>query len=75
MRARAVLNALKYGFLPSRLYEDDPHHDLGYWTHLWMNLAYAWRWVTRTETASDRSFENGEPEPRSYRDYKTRPPV
>lgn len=57
VRARAIGNAVKYGLLPSRFYENECHYDCGYLAHLAMNLAYAWRWLTWRETAEDREFE------------------
>lgn len=57
MRARAILYCLKYGLLPWWVYEDKKHYDCGYWEHLWVNLVYAWRWLTYTETCSDIQFE------------------
>lgn len=57
MRLRAICCALKYGLLPSRLYEEHPHHGLSYLGHLRLNLAYAWRWLTLRESAEDREFE------------------
>ena len=56
-RARIVGRSLFYGVLPSWVYEPEPHYDCGYWRHLGMNLAYAFRWVTGQETADDRKFE------------------
>jgi hypothetical protein len=57
MRSRAIFNALKYGLLPSRFYEDEVHYDCSYLGHLQMNLAYAWCWLTWRESAEDREFE------------------
>lgn len=57
MRLRAIACALKYGFIPTWVYEDHPHHDLSYLGHLRLNLVYGLRWATFRETAEDRSFE------------------
>lgn len=57
MRFQAIRRALWYGLLPSRFYESEPHYDCSYWSHLWMNLKYAFVWVTWRETEEDRDFE------------------
>lgn len=57
MRLRAIGCALKFGLLPTWIYEDHPHHDLTYLGHLRLNLVYAWRWATFRESAEDRLFE------------------
>lgn len=57
MRFKAIAKSLKYGLLPSRLYEPQRHYSCSYWVHLRMNLAYAWVWLTFQETAQDIEFE------------------
>lgn len=58
IRARAIFFSLKYGALPWRLYEETCHYSgMGYFGHLWINLAQAARWIARRETADDRRFE------------------
>jgi hypothetical protein len=57
MRLRAIACCLFYGVVPSRFYERVPHHGASYWSHLWMNLATAWRWATWREDADDVAFE------------------
>jgi hypothetical protein len=60
LRARAIWFSLKYGVLP---YESDCHYGRegagGYFSHLRINLALAWRWATFAESAGDRAFERG----------------
>lgn len=57
VRRRAIWCALKFGFLPSWTYEDEPHHGASYLAHLWVNLSYAARWLLRREDDDDRAFE------------------
>lgn len=57
VRLRAIWCCLKYGLLPSRWYELEPHHDLTYLAHLWLNLRYAAVLATGRETEADRAFE------------------
>ncbi len=58
MRVRAIACAAFYGLAPYWLYEDSPHYaPMSYLAHLWMNVAYGFRWLTFRETAEDRRFE------------------
>lgn len=58
MRARAIYCALSYGLRPWWMYEGTSHYaPMTYWRHLRLNLALAWRWATRRETAEDVAFE------------------
>lgn len=72
MRARAIYCALSYGVRPWWMYEGRCHYaPMTYGAHLRMNLAYAWRWIARRETAEDVAFEcevNGAPEDRALTD-------
>lgn len=56
-RYRAVFCCLWFGVLPWWVYEAKPHYDCGYWAHLWLNLRYAWVWITGMETPEDDEFE------------------
>lgn len=57
MRRRAVWCCLKFGLLPSRLYERERHYGCSYWAHLLLNARYGWRWLRGRETADDIAFE------------------
>lgn len=68
MRLRAILCALFYGIAPSRCYEPTCHYEgMSYAAHLGMNLALAWRWLTWSEDAFDREFEQRTNAPRRAR--------
>lgn len=58
MRIRTVYKALYHGIFPYWCYEKTKHYDCSYLTHLWINLTYAWRWLTFNEDESDIQFEN-----------------
>lgn len=55
-RGKQIRDALWYGLRPSWMYEREPHYDCGYLRHAAMNVALAWRWATRRETAADVEF-------------------
>jgi hypothetical protein len=57
MRLRAILKALYHGLLPWWMYESKKHYECSYWQHLWINVIYAWRWLTFGEYESDVEFE------------------
>lgn len=57
MRMRAIFCALYFGILPYWCYEKTRHYQCSYWQHLMINLKYAWRWLSFTETAKDIEFE------------------
>ena len=56
-RIRAILKALFYGIMPYWTYESVRHYECSYFTHLVINIRYAWRWITYSEDESDRDFE------------------
>lgn len=55
-RFEQIRKALWFGLRPSWMYEREPHYDCGYLRHAAMNVALAWRWATRRETADDIDF-------------------
>jgi hypothetical protein len=57
MRLRAIFKCLYHGLTPWWVYEKKKHYDCGYWEHLWINICYAWRWMTLQETQDDIKFE------------------
>lgn len=58
VRLRAVWYALKFGLLPWQWYERACHYaPWGYWRHMGLNLALAWRWATWREYPGDINFE------------------
>jgi hypothetical protein len=58
IRINAIACALWYSILPWGLYEKECHYkEMSYWRHLTLNLQYAWRWLTFSETADDIAFE------------------
>jgi hypothetical protein len=57
IRLKAILFALFYGFAPFWMYEKEKHYKCSYWLHLWINLKYAFRWISFKEDASDWEFE------------------
>jgi hypothetical protein len=59
-RVKAILYCLKFGLLPYWLYEKKCHYDCSYVEHLWINVKYAWRWMTFSEYESDVDFEMSE---------------
>lgn len=64
IRGRAVRCCLWFGVLPSWVYEDHRHYGCSYAAHLWLNLRYAWVWITGRPTFGDIRFElrtNGRP--------------
>lgn len=58
VRLHAIWCCIYYGVLPWWLYEDEPHFaPMGYWSHLWMNIETAYRWMTWRENDEDIRFE------------------
>ena len=57
MRGRAIYKCFYHGILPYWMYEKEKHYSCSYWVHLWINICYAFRWITFTETESDKQFE------------------
>lgn len=58
MRLRAIACALWFGLLPWPAYESRCHYaGMTYAGHVWLNLHYAWVWITHRETEADRQFE------------------
>jgi hypothetical protein len=56
-RSRALLCCLWFGLIPWQIYERKRHYDGGYLGHLWLNIGYAFRWMTCREGAIDVLFE------------------
>jgi hypothetical protein len=57
MRFKAIYSAIKHGCLPWWMYEREKHYKGSYWSHLWLNIKYAWRWIIFREFESDIEFE------------------
>lgn len=57
MRSKAIYNAIKHGLLPYWMYETEKHYDCSYWQHLFINVRYAFRWITFRELELDIEFE------------------
>lgn len=56
VRSKQIRDALWFGLRPSWMYESTPHYGGGYLHHAAMNVALAWRWAWRRETAEDIEF-------------------
>lgn len=48
-RGRAIWDCLRFGIRPWWMYEDEPHHDLAYIRHLWINVAQIARLLARSD--------------------------
>lgn len=57
IRVKAICFAIYHGFLPTWCYEKTPHHNTTYLKHLFINLKYAFRWLTFNEHPTDIEFE------------------
>lgn len=57
MRLKAIYYSIKHGLLPYWMYEKKKHYNCSYLSHLWINIKYAWRWITFREYQSDIDFE------------------
>jgi hypothetical protein len=57
MRIRAIYKCVVHGLLPYWMYEKQKHYTCSYLEHLAINIKYAWRWATFSETESDINFE------------------
>ena len=57
MRFRAIYKAIYHGLMPYWFYEKECHYQCSYLEHLWINLQYAWRWISFSEYQSDIEFE------------------
>jgi hypothetical protein len=61
-RIAAVAKALWFGLLPWWLYERECHYapKLGYLSHAWTNILFAWRFATGAEDYIDRAYERAD---------------
>ena len=57
VRIKAIMYSLYHGFMHYWVYESSKHYNCSYFQHLWINITYAFRWMTFREDKSDIEFE------------------